>query len=61
MLRNELSILITKIYEDLGIRRDGSYRAVYAFLVGDYNLNIRNGVNEGPFLNDRMSISNAHL
>lgn len=55
--RQELDILIKSVCDRFGDKRYGDNRAVYAFLLGDYNLNIRNGINPSPYLlPDRVEI-----
>ena len=54
--RQELDTLIKSICDKTGDWRYGDNRAVYTFLMGDYNLNIKNGINPSPYLPEYVEI-----
>lgn len=53
--KQELDVLIKRILQ-YNMGGDAGNRQVYCFLLGDYNLNIRNGINSGPFLPEVVEI-----
>lgn len=54
--RNEVETLIRQICERTGGERTGNNRSVYTVLLGDYNLNLRNGINPYPYVQEYYEI-----
>ena len=58
--REELNILVKSICDRKGEWRYGDNRAVYAFLLGDYNLNLNVATNPSPYLQEYIEIQDGN-
>ena len=56
--KQELDVLIKRIIS-YNVGGDAGNRPVYCFLLGDYNLNIKNGINLSPFLRQVVEIKDG--
>lgn len=54
--KNEFEILTNYIYPQIADKRYGNFRPAYTIMLGDYNLNIKNGINNYPFLTSIVEI-----
>lgn len=54
--RNEVETLIKQICDRKGHERTGNNRSAYTFLLGDYNLNLKQGDNPYPYVQEYYQI-----
>ena len=58
--KQELDVLIKRILQ-YNMGGDAGNRQVYCFLLGDYNLNIKNNINAGPYLPEVVEIKDGAI
>ena len=54
--RNEVETLIKQICDKKGTEHTGNNRSAYTFLLGDYNLNLKKGMNPYPYVPEYYEI-----
>lgn len=57
--KNEFEILVKKILAHETLRRYGNNLPAYAILMGDYNLNMKKGCNNAPYLQEMVEVNDG--